>query len=371
MGIRMTIRAATAATLMIGLLSSSPSFAEDFIIGLGGPYTGSAASFGEQFRHGGELAVADLNAKGGILGRKVVVVLGDDGSDPKQGVSMANDLLSKNINAYIGDFNSGVSIPVSDITHEEGIVQISPASTNPLYTDRGYDNVFRDCGRDDKQGLIAGNYLATSMKGKNVAILNDKSAYGKGLADETEKAYRAAGGKPVMVESITAGEKDYSALISKLKSAKVDVIYFGGYQIEAGLITRQAREQGMTAVLMGGDALTSSEFWSITGAAGAGTLFTFEPDWRKAATAKPLVERFKATGYEPEGYTLNTYAAFQIVAQAAEQAKSVKPADLIKALHSATFNTVLGPIAFDAKGDLKDPKYVFYRWENGNYAEIE
>src|SRR5690606_3884630 len=161
------------------------------------------------------------------------------------------------------------------------------------FTDEGGENAFRICGRDDQQGRVAGAYLATHFADKNVAILHDKTAYGKGLADETQKALHAAGKQEVLYEAITAGEKDYSAIVSRLKAEKIDVVYLGGYHTEAGLIIRQMREQGMDTVLMAGDALVTDEFWAITGDAGTGTLMTFSPDPRKSPLAAPVVEKFR------------------------------------------------------------------------------
>ena len=207
---------------------------------------------------------------------------------------------------------------------------------------------------------------------RHVAIVHDKTAYGKGIADETMKAMNKAGLKETMYEAITQGDKDFSALVSKMKQANIDVIYFGGYQTEGGLIVRQARDQGLKAQFIGADALVTEEFWKITGPSGEGTLMTFPPDPRKVPAAKAVVDKFMAEKppYNPEGYTLYTYAAIQAFAAAAEKAKSVKVDDLSKALHSMTVQTVVGPLTWDKKGDVTDPKYVFYIWKNGTYAEM-
>jgi len=230
--------------------------------------------------------------------------------------------------------------------------------------------VFRSCGRDDVQGGIAGKYLADHFKGKRVAIVHDKTAYGKGIADETKKAMNAAGLNEAMYEAITQGDKDFSALISKMKQANIDAIYFGGYQTEAGLIVRQARDQGLKAQFIGADALVTEEFWKITGPAGEGTLMTFPPDPRNVPAAKAVVDKFKTEGYDPEGYTLYTYAAIQAFAAAANKAQSLKLDDLSKTLKSMTVDTVVGQLSWDKKGDVTDPKYVFYVWKNGKYAEM-
>ena len=336
-----------------------------------GPLTGQYASFGQQLEQGGAAAVADLNAQGGVLGRQLVFSAEDDACDPKQAVAVANSLASKEVPIVIGHFCSGSSIPASNVYAEEGIVQISPASTNPQFTERGLDNVFRTCGRDDAQGLIAGVYLAESHGSDRIAIVHDKTAYGKGLADETRAALNAQGVTEVLYEAYTAGEKDYSTLVSKLKLEQIDVLYVGGYHSEAGLIVRQMRDQGLDTQLISGDALVSQEYWAITGDAGEGTRMTFSPDPRKNPEAADVVKRFREElNYEPEGYTLYTYAAIQAWAQAAESAGSLEPDAIKAALKGGTFETVLGTLSFDEKGDIEGPSYVFYEWSNGDYHEV-
>ena len=355
-------------------LSGGGVRAQDIPIAVVGPVTGSNAALGEQMTRGAKMAVSDINAKGGVLGKKLALIIADDACDPKQAVAAANDVVGKNVVFVAGHYCSSSSIPASAVYHEAGILQITPASTNPALTDdaakKGWNNVFRSCGRDDVQGGIAGKYLADHFKGKRVAIIHDKTAYGKGIADETKKAMNAAGLTEAMYEAITQGDKDFSALISKMKQANIDAIYFGGYQTEAGLIVRQARDQGLKAQFIGADALVTEEFWKISGPAGEGTLMTFPPDPRNMPAAKAVVDKFTAEGYNPEGYTLYTYAAIQAFAAAANKAKSIKVDDLSKALRSMTVDTVIGPLSWDKKGDVTDPKYVFYVWKDGIYVQI-
>jgi branched-chain amino acid transport system substrate-binding protein len=337
-----------------------------------GPVTGQYASFGAQMKNGGEMAVADINAAGGVLGKKLDLKIGDDACDPKQAVAVANQMAGADVKLVAGHYCSGSSIPASKVYAESDLVQISPASTNPTFTDdRAGPNIYRVCGRDDQQGGVAGKYLAANFADKNIAFVDDKTAYGKGLAEETRKAMNAAGKKEVMDESITAGEKDYSALVSKLKQADIDVVYFGGYHTEAGLIIRQMRDQGLDTILMGGDALITQEFWSITGDAGKGTLMTFSPDPRKNPAAVEVVKRFKDRGIEPEGYVLYTYAAVQAWKQAADKAKSTEAADVVKAMNDTEFDTVIGKFKFNEKGDPNLPPYAVYRWSNGTYEQID
>jgi branched-chain amino acid transport system substrate-binding protein len=360
-----------AATLAIALTGAAMPAQAQIHIAVAGPLTGENASFGEQMKEGADQAVADLNKAGGVLGQQLVLEVADDACDPKQAVSVANQLAAKKVQLVVGHFCSGSSIPASKVYTEEGIIEISPASTNPKYTDEGSWNTFRVCGRDDEQGAVAGAYLAKHFKDEKIAILNDNSAYGKGLADETMKALHAAGGKEVLAAAYTPGEKDYSSLVSRLKQSGVTVIYVGGYHTESGLIIRQAKEQGMKATLVGGDALVTNEFWQIAGDAGNGTMMTFPPDPRLMKTAADVVKEFKAKNIDPEGYVLYTYAAVQVWADAAKKAGTTDARKVAAALKaSGNWPTVLGPISFDKKGDTTGGGYVFYVWRNGAYAQM-
>ncbi|MCG8560611.1 MAG: branched-chain amino acid ABC transporter substrate-binding protein [Hyphomicrobiales bacterium] len=360
----------SAAALAMGLTFSGLARA-DINVAVVGPLTGAYASFGEQMKAGAELAVEDINAAGGVLGKKLKLFAEDDACDPKQAVSVANKLAGEQVVFVAGHFCSGSSIPASAVYAEENMVQISPASTNPKFTDeRPGDMIFRVCGRDDQQGSVAGAYLKKNFGDKRIAIIHDKQAYSKGLADETRKAMNAAGKKEEMYETVTPGEKDYTALVSKLKKAKIDVLYYGGYHPEAGLIVRQMRDQGMKTILVSGDALVTEDYWKITGPAGEGTLMTFSPDPRKNPAAAELVKRFRAKGIEPEGYVLYTYAAMQAWKAAVEKAGSTETEKVVKALNSLEFDTAIGKFSFDKKGDPNLPPYAFYEWKNGKYNQI-
>ena len=361
------------AGLALGLgLAAAGTAQAQIKLGVGGPITGPNATFGAQLKNGAEQAVEDINAKGGVMGQKITMQVGDDASDPKQGVSIANKFVSDGVKWVVGNFNSGVSIPSSEVYAESGVVQITPASTNPKYTERGMWNTFRTCGRDDQQGAVAAEYLVKNFKGKKVAVVHDKTPYGKGLADETQKAMNAKGLKEVLYEGVNTGEKDYSALVSKLKQQNVDVVYFGGLHTEAGLIIRQMRDQGLKAPMMSGDGITDKEFVQIAGPGAEGTLMTFAPDPRKNAMAKDVVAKFKAKNYDPEAYTLYSYAAVQILAQAAEAVKSTDAKKMAEYMHSGkVFKTVIGDISYDKKGDITRPDYVMYVWKKGADGKID
>jgi branched-chain amino acid transport system substrate-binding protein len=333
-------------------------------IAVGGPITGPSAATGAQMKNGVDQAAADINAAGGIMGQKIVVSYGDDVSDPKQGVSVANKFAADGVKFVIGHYNSGVTIPSSEVYQENGILQITPASTNPTVTERKMWNIFRVCGRDDQQGQVAGEYIVKHFKGKKIAIVHDKTTYGKGLADETRKTMAKGGIKDVLYEGVNTGEKDYSALVSKIKQSGADLIYWGGLYTEGGLIVRQMRDQGVKAPLMGGDGITSDEFASVGGPGVEGTLMTYGPDPRNKPDAKSVVAEFRAKKFEPEAYTLYSYAGVQIIKQAAEAAKSLDPKNVAEKMHSGMhFKTVLGDISYDKKGDITKLDYVMYIWK--------
>lgn len=363
---------AGAAVFAVSAPSIVRAQSGDLTIGVAGPITGPNAAFGEQLKRGFDMAIADINAAGGVLGRKLVGAVEDDASDPNQARAAANKLAGRKVPFVLGHFNSSCSIPASEVYAEEGILQITPASTNPTLTDRGakYSNVFRTCGRDDQQGAIAGAYLADKYKGKAVAVIHDKTTYGQGLADETRKAMNAKGLKEVLYDGVSVGDKDFTALITRMKSQNVAAIYFGGLHTEAALLVRQAREQGLGAQLVSGDGIVSAEFATIAGKASDGVIMTFDSDPRKSPAAKQVVEKFMKQGYDPEGYTLLSYAGVQVFAQAANNAKSTGVKALSAAMHGKSFNTVIGTLTYDNKGDLTKPNYVFYIWKDGKYAEM-
>ncbi|HET8727484.1 MAG TPA: branched-chain amino acid ABC transporter substrate-binding protein, partial [Alphaproteobacteria bacterium] len=343
----------------------------EIVIGAAGAITGSLASLGIQQQRGAEQAVEDINAQGGLLGEEVRLEFGDDQCDPRQAVSVANRFLNEGIEFVAGHLCSGASIAARDVYVEEGVLMISPSATAPEFTEAGYDTVFRVAGRDDQQGAVAADFIAQNHADANIAIVHDKSTYGQGLAEVVQEQLNAAGIDEVLFESITAGESDYSALVTRLKAENTDVLYYGGYHAEAGLITRQLRAQGMDTILIGGDGLANDEYWSITGDTGAGTFFTFAPDPRQNPEAADVVERLRSSGFEPDGFALHTYAAIQVYAQAVEAAGTTDVDAVVEQLRSNSFDTVVGERSFDEKGDITQPAYVIYAWEEGEFAELQ
>ncbi len=340
-------------------------------LGVTGPITGANASFGAQLTTGVHQAADDINAKGGILGQKIVVEEGDDVSDPKQGVSVANKFVGDGVHFVVGPFNSGVTIPASEVYADNGVLMVTPSATNPKVTDRGLWDVFRTCGRDDQQGKVWADLALGKLKNAKIAILHDKTPYGEGLADAAKKFMNAGGKKEVLYEGVNVGEKDYSAIVSKIKESGADYVMWGGLHTEGGLIVRQMRDQGMKTVMISGDGITDNEFAAIGGPGVEGTLMTFGPDPRNNPAAKTVVAAIRAKGFEPEGYTLYSYAAVQIIKQAAEKAKSLDPKKVAEIMHSGmTFHTVIGDIAYDKKGDRTSVDYVWYVWKKQPDGQI-
>jgi branched-chain amino acid transport system substrate-binding protein len=336
-----------------------------------GPITGPNAAFGAQLVQGTTQAVEDINKAGGILGQQISLEQGDDVSDPKQGVSVANKFVGDGVKLVVGHFNSGVTIPSSDVYSENGMLVITPSATNPKITDRKMWGVFRTCGRDDQQGMLWAELARDKLKGKKIAVVHDKTTYGKGLADAALDNMHKFGIKEVLYEGVNTGEKDYSAIVSKIKESGADYIMWGGLHTEGGLIIRQMRDQGMKTIMISGDGITDNEFSQIGGPGVEGTLMSFGPDPRNNPSAKDVVAEFKAKNFDPEAYTLYSYAAVQIMKQAAEATKSLDPKKIAEYMHSGkTFHTVIGDIAYDKKGDRTSVDYVWYTWEKGPDGKI-
>lgn len=344
----------------------------EIAIGVVGPMTGPFAALGEQMRAGAERAIADINAGGGVNGEPVTLHVMDDACDARSADAIANQLAGRGVAMVVGHLCLGASIAAAAVYAANDIVQISPATTYPAFTDeRPGTGVYRLCERDDQQGPVAGNFLATHFADGNIAIVNDDSTYGKALADATRQAMNAAGKRETLTRAYEAGGDDFTELVLQLKASNIDAVFVGGYAADIGLIARQMREQDMTATLVGGDALATEEFWQVAGDAGDGALMTFPSDPRKSSDADRVVRDFRNHGIEPEGFVLPAYAAVEVWAAAAAAAETSAFDDVAATLANGDFATVLGPVAFNANGDADLPGFVFYEWRDGKYDYLQ
>jgi branched-chain amino acid transport system substrate-binding protein len=338
---------------MISIVFSITTAQAEIKVGIAGPLSGSSLTAGEQQEIGAQKAFEHINAKGGVLGEEIIVISVDDACEERQARAVARQLVSEGVVFVLGHLCSACSLAASEIYEEAGIIMISPASTNPKVTEEGGPNVFRAIGRDDQQGIIAGNYLADNFSNSRIAIIHDGQAYGLGLAEFTKQQLNKRGVTEVMFDRYTADQKDYKSIVDKLVKNKIEVLYAGGYLLDIGIIIRQAKKELPNLRLFSGDSLVDVQFLYVAGEAGEGTYFTFGPDMRLKPEAQDVVAAIREEdAYEPDGYTLYSYGAVQAWAQAVEKAGSLKPKAVIDALRTGSFDTVLGKIGFDEKGDI-------------------
>jgi branched-chain amino acid transport system substrate-binding protein len=340
----------------------------DVLIGDVSPLTGPLSWIGAHYLVGTELALDDLNAKGGVLGQQVQLISVDDACDTEQAVAAAQKLISDGVTFVVGHVCSGAAIAAAPVYEAAGVIMMSASATNPRLTEEGRANVFRVVGRDDQQGIIGGDYLAEHWRHNKIAILHDGQPYGAGVAAETRKQLSKRGISEVLYEQITPGQVDYSDVVSRLATAGADVLYYGGYVPEAGLLIRQARDRDYDVQLVSADGLSSEDFWLIAGTAAEGTLFTSFRDPSREPGAAAILERARARQIEPNYRVLYSYGAVQAWAAAAEEAGSLDVEAVSAALRSHEFDTVLGRIRFDEKGDVIPAGFEWFVWTDGQFV---
>jgi len=337
-----------------------------------GPISGPVAQYGDMVKAGMLTAVEQVNAAGGAGGNKLQVVLMDDACEPKQAVAVANKIVSQKIQYVLGHVCSGATIPASEIYENEGIVMVTPSATSPALTEgKKRQFVFRTIGRDDQQGPAAAQYIINNIKPAKVAVLHDKQSYGQGIASSVKNDLERAHIQVAMFEGINAGDSDYSAIVTKLKSQGVDFVYFGGYHPEMGLLMRQAREQGVKARFMGPEGVGNDAITAIAGAASEGMLMTLPADFAADPANASLVKAFTAAKRDPNGpFQMPAYAGIKIIADAIAGAKSTDPTKVADYMHKNTFDTPIGKVAFDAQGDPKSFKFVVFEWHKDSTKTV-
>lgn len=329
----------------IALAFSNMALAEDIKVAVVGAMSGPVAQYGDQEFTGAEQAVADINAKGGIKGNKLQIVKYDDACDPKQAVAVANKVVNDGIKYVIGHLCSSSTQPASDIYEDEGILMITPAATAPELTARGYQLILRTTGLDSDQGPTAAKYILEKVKPQRIAIVHDKQQYGEGLARAVQDGLKKGNANVVFFDGITAGEKDFSTLVARLKKENIDFVYYGGYHPEMGQILRQARA--------------------------AGLLVTKPKNYDQVPANKPIVDAIKAKKQDPSGaFVWTTYAALQSLQAGLNQ--SDDPAEIAKYLKANSVDTVMGPLTWDEKGDLKGFEFGVFDWHaNGTATDAK
>lgn len=351
-----------AAMALAGVANYSVA-ADPIKIALAGPVTGPVAQYGDMQSMGALMAIEQINKAGGVNGSLLEAVTYDDACDPKQAVAVANKIVNDGIRFVVGHLCSGSSQPAADIYDEEGIMMITAASTTPELTQRGHTLIFRTIGLDNMQGPTAGKYVVEQLKPKRAAILHDKQQYGEGIATAVKQALDNAGIPVAVFEGVTAGDKDFSALIAKLKKENVDFVYFGSYHPEMGMLLRQSAENKFTPRFMGPEGVGNSDISAIAGEASEGMLVTLPKAFDADPKNADLVAAFKAKKQDPRGaFVFPAYAAVQVMADAMTLSKSQDPEQVAATIRSNSFDTPTGVLEFDDKGDLKNFSFVVYEW---------
>jgi branched-chain amino acid transport system substrate-binding protein len=356
----------------LALVATAPGQAAiaEVKIGFANSLTGAFAESGERSRIAAEMAVEDLNARGGVLGEKVGMIVADDACGLQTAVDAARALVEAGVAVVMGHACSHSSLLAAGIYETADVIMMTPFSTHPRLTEEGRDNVFRLIGRDDDQGKLAGDFLADRFANRRIAIVHDGSTYGEGLAREARKELRARGKSEAVYALYTPHASDYGDLLARLRQAQVDVLYVGGYGPDAALILRTARELGDDLQLIGGDGISMDGFWSIAGDLGERTIFSDRPEVRDRPDAAALIERFQSRGLGARMGGIEAYATIQVWAQAVERAGTFESAAVERMLRRGRFESVLGRVAFDPKGDLKRAVWQWKVWTGGDYVPL-
>jgi branched-chain amino acid transport system substrate-binding protein len=337
-----------------------------------GPLTGSIAHLGKDDENGVALAVAQANDKKITIDGKPVtfkMVSEDDQADPKVGTTVAQKLVDAKVAAVVGHLNSGVTIPASEIYNKAGIPVISGSATNPKLTERGLKTVFRTVGRDDQQGPAIASYIANELKAKKVAIADDKTAYGEGLADEVEKTLKGAKVNIVGRERTNDKETDFKAILTKIKAKNPDVVFYGGMDATGGPLLKQARELGIKAVFAFGDGACTDEMGKLGGPAAEGMVCS-QAGLPREAASKEFVDAYKAKYGEIKQYAPYFYDGTLAVIEAMKKANSTDPAKFAPEVFNVSFTGATGKVEFDAKGDRKDAEMTIFKLQGGKVVPV-
>jgi branched-chain amino acid transport system substrate-binding protein len=367
---------AAAAVLFAGGVS-----AQELVVKIGhvAPTSGPIAHLGKDNELGARMAVDELNAKGVTIGGKKAkfeLLAEDDAADPKQGTAAAQKLVDSKVNGVVGHLNSGTTIPASKIYSDAGIPQISPSATNPKYTKQGFKTAFRVVANDEHLGGTLGKYAVNQLKGKAIAVIDDRTAYGQGVADEFEKGVKAAGGKTVGREFTNDKATDFTAILTSIKGKKPDIVFFGGMDAVAGPMLRQMKQLGISAKLMGGDGICTGELPKLAAGSMADEQVVCAEAGGVEGEQKAGMEKFKTDfkkkfNADVQIYAPYVYDAVMVMADAMVKAGSSEPAKYLPVLAKTSgYKGVTGTIAFDEKGDIKNGALTMYTYKGGSRQQI-
>ena len=376
MQIKLNSIVAAAAVLFGGA-----AYAQEVIVKIGhvGPTSGGIAHLGKDNENGARMAIEQLNAKGTMIGGKKVkfeLVAEDDAADPKQGTAVAQKLVDSKVAGVVGHLNSGTTIPASKIYFDAGIPQVSPSATNPKYTRQGFNTAFRLVADDVHLGSTLGKYAVTTLKGKSIAVIDDRTAYGQGVSEEFVKAVKAAGGAIAETQYTTDKATDFSAILTQIKSKKPDVIFFGGMDAVAGPMIRQMKQLGINAKFVGGDGICTTDLPKLSGGAMADGQVVCAEAGGVEGEQKVGMDKFRADykakfGIEVQVYAPYVYDAVNVMVAAMVKAGSAEPAKYLPVLAKTEgFKGVTGTISFDAKGDVKNGALTLFTYKGGNRDQI-
>lgn len=376
----LTLVAVAAAAVVLAACGKKEVVADVQVIKIGhvGPVSGAIAHLGKDNENGARMAIEELNAAGLKIGDKAVkfeLLAEDDAADPKQGTAAAQKLVDAKVNGVIGHLNSGTTIPASQIYNTAGIPQISPSATNPKYTRQGYAGAFRVVADDVHLGGTLGKYAVETLKGKSIAVIDDRTAYGQGVAEEFKKAVTAAGGAIVGHEFTTDKASDFNAILTTLKAKKPDVVFFGGMDAVAGPMLRQMKSLGIDAKFMGGDGICTAELAKLAGDAMKDDVVVCAEAGGVEGEQKVGMDKFRAdfkTKYnaDVQVYAPYVYDAVKVMATAMVSAGSADPAKYLPALKAINYKGVTGNIAFDEKGDIKNGALTLFTYKGGERSQI-
>jgi branched-chain amino acid transport system substrate-binding protein len=363
--LRRILAVAFAASALMGCQKKE----ETIKIGLAGVQTGPDGEIGAAPIRGSQLAIDEWNAKGGVLGKKIETVVRDDEGKASQAVAVAQELVAAGVQAVVGHFNSGCSLPASEIYHQAGIVQITPASTNPQVTERGFTQTFRVCGRDDQQGDVSAKFALDTLKLKRLAVIHNKTAYGQGIAEVFKKTIEANGERVTLFDGLASEEMDFRATISAIQKSGAQGVFWGGMYNQAGPFFNQLRQAGFKGAFLGGDGIYDPELIKTVGAKADSLFISFGPDFVNSEAAKPFLAAYKQKfNQEAAGYSIYGYDAANILLAAIEKAGTTDAAKVSEALRSQAWNGLMGQTEFDAKGDLKKANFVIWTIRDGAFA---